>query len=111
MKRWTIQVCEYPGCEIIEEAGSVTHSHPHRTLKSPPHTETPLSDPIEVVSLSEVKKALEDHGVKALASELGRLNREAVAGFVEVQILDIASQLLRAALDAAFPSTDREGQG
>jgi hypothetical protein len=52
-ERWTIRTCEYPGCDLIEEADSVTHSHGHRTLKSPPYTETPLSEPFEVMRVSD----------------------------------------------------------
>jgi hypothetical protein len=49
-RRWVIRECEYPGCDLITQDGhGPSHSHPHRTMRSPPYTETPLGPPITVV--------------------------------------------------------------
>jgi len=47
----------------------------------------------------EVREQILNKGASALAVELDRLNREAVAGFLPAEIGPIANLLLRAALD------------
>lgn len=73
-KRWTIQVCEYPDCGRVEAAGSVTHWHPHRTLKSPPHTEAPMSEPFEVIPAEDYEALEKRH--RRLEQSIGEVERE-----------------------------------
>lgn len=111
-ERWTIRTCEYPGCDLIEEADSVTHSHGHRTLKSPPYTETPLSEPFEVMRVSGCggtgKKPLPE-APRAECESCGRRADEEVGTFCEAP--DSDGRVCTGQFAAASPDTQDSDRG
>jgi len=90
VKRWTIYICPVCGRQPGSE-----HKHGHR------------AEAVEVVPLSEVREAL--LGDDPVVAALGSLHLD---GWPEIPAdpeLDMRAAL-RTAFDAAFASTDSEGQ-
>jgi hypothetical protein len=105
VRRWTIFACPDCGAQVRNRLGeSPVHRHPDRRVF--------IAEPIEVVSLSEVKEALlGDDTVEAakaaLASVLPTVGPDRAAFAADVNSAAFAA--LEAARDSAFPSdSDQE---